>query len=347
MKKIVILMSAVATLAMAACGGSDENNTPNPQPQPGPEPVSDGVYTPGAQIATVEKDGTSETWQWEDGMLQSIVAETDGSSINEYTFAYNADKQLSQMSMTIQQMPVTVSYNYTGRTLSAFSAGSGALSLLDGTVTHNADDLITAVDIELDSVMASYITSMLGNLMGGEGLPDFMAPTATKGTVPGKIGVDKFTMHYDITWQGKNIASYVNTMTFQMLFTAEELMSLPGFDSLLGNYAALIEMFVPEGSTVPITFTMSDTNEYTYDNHPNPLQGLLRGLEPTTLSANNILTEQSRSGMSINFNLGFLPAMPLPGTEESHGYNYQYNASGYPTEVSIDGQHAITYTYQQ
>lgn len=347
MKKIVILMSAVATLTMVACGGSDEPANTKPQPQPEPAVVYDGAYTPGAQIATIEQDETTETWEWADGLLQSIVAETDESSINEYTFAYNDKKQMTRMSMTIQQMPVRVDYNYTGRHLTSISATSNGTNLLDGTITHNADNLISQVDLELDSTMADYLSSMMSNFMDGDSMPDDMLATATKGAVPSKMAVDKLTVHYDITWQGKNISSYINTTTFQMSLTAAELMSLPGFDTMLSEYAALIEMFVPEGTTVPLSFIMSDTSEFTYDNHPNPLQGLLRGLEPSSLSANNILTEHKRTGASISINLGFLPAMPIPGNDESHGYNYQYNEAGYPTQVSRDGELAITYTYQQ
>ncbi len=333
MKKVLIALCAMGLMTLMAC--KDDPVTPNP---PAPElPSGDGVYMPSAKIAEIRYDGEDgQLWTWEDGLLTLIKQSELGEYVDNSWFSYQ-DSRLKTMSTMVQGMPVTVLFSYDGKKLTSMSASNGALQIADIAVSHNENDKIDHLSVDVNSELLGMLSQFLG---GG-----FFKK------VPSKAAVESTTVDVDLMWQGENVSQEVLKATITGSITLGEVRTMINLDSLLGSMSALLAL-IPDSTELPLQVAVTDSVNMTYDNYSNPMQGFLGSLENLSLSANNVLTSvSSRNAMiTITFTspYGQLPfSLPYPLPSESKTYTYTYNAAGYP-ETVIDNEGGETqYIYQQ
>lgn len=334
-------MCAVAALALTACHKEPA------QPNGGQDiqiPTGEGIYNPGMHITGVVNDyQTAETWIWQDGKLQSINQDDNCGGytpINE--FEYNGWR-MSQMTM-YGDLPGTVSYAYTGDKLSGFSITSGGMPVATAEVLHTGDQ-ITHLDLEINDEMLQMALSMLGE--GGFPLP------FKGGKEGGKLSLTSTEFYADLIWDGDNVSRMELAGQVVMGVTVEEIQQYLPLDSIMGSMVSLLG-YLTAGQELPLTITINDTTILEYDNHANPLQGLLGRFDPSILSANNVTMLENRVSAvaTLTISLPFIGShdfsYPLPISRNTAlFFTYTYNAAGYPATVEDSDGGTKIYTYQE
>lgn len=359
MKKVLMMLCAVAVLAMVGCskdptdpehingGGGNGNGGGTDRPDPIPE--GEGIFSPAQKIDTILVDGqVSEIWNWTDNKLMNVY-----SSEGDRSFTYNGWR-VATLSTIMQQVPVEATYTYSGDKLASVDAYSGNIQAVGIVFNHNAaGGKISDMSLNINSTMLGLLSQLIGN----GGIPGF-----TKGM--SKFSIENTDFNARLTWQGDNVSRMILDGSVSINTTIDEarnLFSMMNMDSLGSfNIDSMISFFGPllMDSNLVVTVQLADTTNYTYDNNNNPFYGYLGALDVTTFSANNANTMQSSgvAQMSITANTLFgVQTIPIPfsipiGTR-SETYAYTYNNAGFPLTVTVtDGDNASSvkhYKYKQ
>lgn len=364
MKKILLAVCAIALLGLTACKKDPVTPTPTPEPQHSGE----GVYSPAVKITSVEYGGgTVETWQWDDGKLTSITREdADGNDGGGNYFTYDSDWRITTMNMT-GETPAIATYTYAGKKLNTIDVTSSGMQLAMIQVQHNSADKINHLDIEVNEMLIQMLIQMISSNMGG-GID--LANPATS-LLSGNIGrtlakVDACAKNghkisytssdfdADFEWSGDNVSRVTLDANIVLGVTVAELSSLL---SMFGDTASSMATMLETLSTLmgdnelPLTLNIKDTMEFAYDQHVNPMQGLLGIIDIAALSANNT-TMSTTSGVvnaTLTYSIPFVGSQDVPFSFPLESSivttDYTYLSNGYPqTSASSDGE-TKTYTY--
>ncbi|MBQ8702959.1 MAG: hypothetical protein IJ524_01125 [Bacteroidales bacterium] len=354
MKKVLWALCAVMMLALSACnkdnpnpenvpGGGGEGGGSNPPVQTA---TGEGVFNPAQRLISIAIDGTtSEEWEWANDVLTTILtADENGNLVESSWFEYDNHRIVS-MTGTLEGMPVEVGYTYSGDKLAAVSVYSGPLEVLNIAFTHNAAGKPSHLTLEINETLLAFLPQLFG-----DGFPDIFN---SKSTIPSKWEINSTVFTADLAWQGDNVAQVIFNGQININATLGEIRQMANLDSLLGSYASYLSL-LGDSTVMPISVTMNDTSDFTYDNKNNPFYGFLGRLDPTVLSANNVTASDTRVSVNLAtaLDLSFMTIplsfpLPVPVENGSQTYSYTYNAAGFPETVT-DGDGSTTqYTYQQ
>ena len=323
---------AVAVLSLTGC----KKDKVDPEPQP---TTGEGIYNPGARIATVSNNDGTQQWVWNDTKLDRIESrDLEGNAAGVQQFTYNGNRMAS-MTQTVQGVASETRITYSGNYISAISIYTDGTMSANATVSHNSANKINRVDLDVD---ASYLSTLLGQLMGGMNFG-------------GKKGDSKFSLnsadvYATLDWQGDNVSRMIVHADINAGITMEEISQIIDLTEVLGEQLASLATSI-QGEQ-PLTIALVDTVDLTYDDHHNPLQGFIGMLDPQVLSANNytLMDNHGNAGITLTINIPFLGAYPIqrdvPITRVTD-YFYTYNAAGFPLTVNDDEGNETTYTYHE
>ena len=364
MKKLLFSLMAVSALLLTACHKDpvDPSNGGNQQEQ---IPTGDGVYNPGRHISSLvyDDDRAAEIWLWDNGKLMSLNEDDYcGGYTPVSTFTYNGWR-LAQ-TVTTGDLPATVKYTYNGDKLSGLNILSGGMQMATADVLHTGDK-ITHLDININDAFLQMMIGMINN--GGFNIGDIFNMSAGFGkqlgtsmgrvldaaTQGGKFSVSSTAFTADLEWNGNNVSRMVVTGEVVMGVTVDELQQVLPLDSLMGGMASLLA-YISAGQELPLTVTVNDTTDLSYDSHVNPLQGFFGKIDPSILSANNVTQLYNRGTMTADLTISIpylgdqhIPfSMPIGDGVMQH-FNYTYNGAGYPFTVEDDSGVMTIYSYTE
>lgn len=323
---------AIAVLALTGCK-KDPADT-NPQQTGG-----DGIYNPGAKIATVTTDNEVQTWTWNGSKLDRIeTTDLNGDATGVQQFSYNGNR-ISSITQTVAGVATETRINYAGNLISSIGILTDGNQSVTATVSHNADNKISRMDLDID---ASYFGNLLGMLMqGGFNFKD------AKGN--SKLSLNSATVYATFEWQGDNVSRMIVNADIDGGISMDDISQFVDLTEVLGEAASFASLIQGEQ---PLVISLRDTMEFTYDNNHNPMQGLIGILDPTALSANNaILTDNhGMADITLTLNIPILGAYPIERSEPIVRVTdlfYTYNEAGFPLTVHDDEGNQTTYTYHE
>lgn len=357
-------------MSLAACH-KDKPEPVNPSDTPQQEeiPVGEGIYNPAAHITSLSTDDGSpdEIWVWENRKLKSInSSDGNGGSTPTSSFTYNGWR-LSQANTIIQdQLPAIVSYSYANDKLSSMAISSQGMPMATADVLH-VGERITHLDLNVSDVLIQMIVQMVGQ--GGLGGFDFGLGPQMNNSIArignalqtfggqhsrnGKFSISSTDIEADLTWEGDNVSRMIMTAEVVMGVTVEELQQILPLDSIMGAMASLLA-YVSAGQELPLTLTVVDTTDMSYDSHNNPVQGFFGRLDPSILSANNVtaLNNHGMMNLDLTITIPFLGDQHIPysmplGEGVVQTYSYTYNAAGFPATMEDNEGFITTYNYQE
>lgn len=330
MKKILLAVCAIAVVSLVGC--KKDPVTPDPQPDP---TSGEGIYNPGAHIATAATDSETQHWYWNDSKLDRIeTTDLEGESSNVQQFSYNGNR-IASVTQTVQGVATETRVTYSGNYISAITVYTDGNQSLNATVSHNSANKINRLDLDVD---ASYITTLLGNIMGDMGMKNGR-----------KFTLNSANIYATLDWQGDNVSRMIVHADISAGVSIQEISQIVDLNEMLGDMASLLSLIQGEQ---PLTLALVDTIDYTYDQQHNPLQGLIGILDPSVLSANNPTLMDNHGNANVNLTL----SVPLVGQYPIQrdvpitrvtDYIYTYNNAGYPLTVNEDGGSFTTYTYNE
>lgn len=333
MKKILLAVCAIAVVSLTGCK-KDPADTPDPQPT-----ASEGVYNPGARIATISNDEETQHWVWASSKLDRIES-TDlaGNPAGVQQFSYSGDR-IASMTQTVEGIATETRVTYSGNLISAISIYTDGTQSVNATVSHNASNKINRVDLDVD---ASYINNLLGMLtQGGFGF---------KGAKDGrKLSITSANIYATFEWQGDNVSRMIVNADINGGISMDDIAQFVDLNEMLGDMASLVSLIQGEQ---PMTISLRDTMDLTYDAQHNPLQGFIGLLDPQVLSANNytLMDNYGNADINITINIPLVGGYPIQQSipiNRVMDFMYTYNAAGYPLTVSDDEGNQTTYTYQE
>lgn len=356
MKKVLMMLCAVALLAMTACKKDDPTETVTPSggnggggnggtEQPEQVPQGEGIFSPSQKIDTIMIDGqVSEEWTWTDRKL-SLIDKQDGYSEFQYS-----GWQVTGMTTIVEGSPVDVAYRYLNNKLSSVDAYSGTMRAVSINFNHN-HPAGKISDMSLD--INSTLLDLLSDFLGSDSIFNFFSSASKESS---KFAIDTTVFNAFLTWQGDNVSRMILDGSITMKVTVGEARQVfPNFDTLLAAVASFLT-----DTNLKITLTIADTSIYTYDTLNNPFYGFLGALDVTTLSANNV-TSLLASGVaklaSITVEVLFNPvtitqfpasiptSIALPSRNMT--YIYTYNNEGFPVTVTNSDGSVKQYIYKQ
>lgn len=357
MKKIILAFCALAMVAMVSCKKDDPKpgNGTTPGNPPAAEQQREGEFSPAAKIHYVEVDGQpSEEWVWVEGLLNTVrTANGNGAYTDAIRFTYDG-KRVSELTYMGSLMSGTLSVEYSGDYMSAISLVRDGVQLLSAHLDHNSQDKISHMEISIDS---AYINELLDQLTGGFSFgkgPDVMAKAVTavaKAAGDSKLAFNSADASVDIEWDGDNASRMMATVSVNGSVTLNEINSVMDLSSYLGEYSGiLLSMF--GDMPLPLTLTVGDTIDYTYDTGHNPMQGYMGSFDVSMFSANNVLTSNSYGMMSATLSINLMGfsqevpfSYPIPSSAVSH--TYTYNEAGFPLTVTDSDSRVTAYTYME
>ncbi len=331
MKKILLAVCAIAVVTLTGCK-KDENDTPSGEQQQG-----EGIYNPGARIATLATGDETQTWVWAGAKLDRIEsADHDGNATGVQQFSYTGDRIVSS-TQTVEGVTTEMRVNYSAGSIASIGVYTGGIQSLTATVLHNAAGKINRIDIDVD---ASYVNTLLGMLTG------FGMGGSKQGD---KLSLQSADISTTFEWQGDNVSRMIVSADIDAGVTMEDIAQVVNLDDLLGDYASLASLITGEQ---PLTVTLRDTVDFTYDDRHNPLQGFIGMLDPQVLSANNYTLTDNHGVADITLTisvpiLGNYPVSRSVPIVRVTDFIYTYNAAGFPLTVSDDEGNQTTYTYQE
>lgn len=332
MKKILLAVCAIAIVSLTGCKKDD----PTPEPQP---TAGEGIYNPGARIATINNNDGTQHWIWADTKLDRIESsDPDGLATGVQQFSYNGNR-IASMTQTIEGIETETRITYSGNYISAIGIYTDGTRSVNATVSHNADNKISRMDLDID---ASYFSNLLGMLMQGD-----LNFKDSKGNR--KLSLNTATVYATFEWQGDNVSRMIVNADIDGGISMDDISQFVDLTEFLGDMASLASAIQGEQ---PLVISLRDTMEFTYDNNHNPMQGLIGILDPTALSANNAILTDNHGIADINLtiNIPILGAYPIERSQpivRVTDYTYTYNAAGFPLTVSDDEGNQTTYTYQE
>ena len=333
MKKILLAVCAIAVISLTGCKDEPENNTTPQDPTTG-----EGIYNPGARIATLSNNDGTQQWIWAGTKLDRIEStDLEGNPAGVQQFTYNGNRMAS-MTQTIQGVATETRITYSGNYISSIAIYTDGTQSANATVSHNSANKINRVDLDVD---ASYLSTLLGQLMGGMNFG-------------GKKDGSKFTLnsadvYATLDWQGDNVSRMIVHADINAGITMEEISQIIDLTEVLGDLASYVTLIQGEQ---PLTIALVDTVDLTYDDQHNPLQGLIGMLDPQVLSANNytLMSNHGNANINLTINVPILGAYPVQRDVPINrvtDYTYTYNNAGFPLTVSDDEGNQTTYTYQE
>ena len=333
MKKILMAICAIAALTFTGC---KDETTDNPVQQ---EPAGDGIYNPGAKIATVATDSEVQTWVWNGTKLDRIEsADPEGNANGVQQFGYTGDR-IASIAQTLAGVETETRITYAGNYISAIGIYTDGTQSLNATVTHNAAHKISRMDLDID---ASYLNQLLGTLM--QGGFNFMPAKGES-----KLSLTSATVYATMEWLGDNVSRMIVNADINAGITMDDISQFVDLTEYLGEMASLVSLIQGEQ---PLTLSLRDTMDFTYDDQHNPLQGFIGLLDPSVLSANNSILTNNHGIADVNLtlNIPIVGAYPIERTvpiTRVMDYFYTYNAAGFPLTVHDDEGNYTTYTYQE
>ena len=335
MKKILMAVCVISVLSLVGC--KKDSNDPTPTPQ---EQGSEGIYNPGAKIATRTTDNGMEQWVWDGAKVDRIEsADLDGNVTGVQQFTYNGDR-IATATQTVEGIETEMRVNYSGNLVSSIGVYTDGTQSLNATVNHNAANKISSIHLDVD---ASYITNLLGSLMQGGG---FNFVNAKGGR---KLSLTSTDINATFEWQGDNVSRMIIVADIEAGVTMDDIAQVVDLNAMLGDMASLLALIQGEQ---PLTVHLRDTIDFTYDDQHNPLQGFIGLLDPQVLSANNYMLMDNHGIADINLTLNVPIMGPYP-IEHSQpivrvmDYYYTYNGAGFPLTVTDDEGNSTTYTYNE
>lgn len=334
MKKILLAVCAIAVVSLTGCKKDPVEPTPNPQPTSG-----EGIYNPGARIATVTDNDGNHQWIWTGTKLDRIEStDIQGNPAGTQHFSYNGNR-ISSMTQTVEGVETETRVTYSGNFISAISIYTDGTQSVNANVTHNSANKISRVDLDVD---ASYMNDLLGLLTQG-GL-------SFKGTKDSrKLSISNANIYATFEWQGDNVSRMIVSADINGGITMDDIGQFVDLTQVLGDLASFASLIQGEQ---PMVITLRDTVDLTYDDQHNPLQGFIGLLDPQVLSANNytLMENHGNADINITINVPILGPYPIeqsmPITRVTD-YIYTYNNAGFPLTASDDDGNQTTYTYQE
>ena len=323
MKKTLHALCAAALLALSACG--DDSHNPSTTPD-----ATSGIYSPAQKVDHVmPAEGAPELWLWDGDLLEALADNDLCGGYTEKCWLNYDGKRLVSMQSSLEGMPYDVDYAYAGGRLKGVYASSLGVDVLAMQLAYGADKHVNRVDIDLNPTLLGLLSAYLYDFEG----VNITAASASMG----------------LDWQGDNVACRVLTTQVDATVTFGQVKEMVDLEALAGAFAAALD---PDSTLLPLQITLTDSSVYTYDNHPNPLCGLLTTPDVAVLCANNMLSIDSHPTVlvatSLPTPLGNLPvSYPLPAQTTHDSYSYTYTPDGFPADVMQHGEIIKTYIYKQ
>lgn len=331
MKKILLAVCAIAVVSLTGCKKDD----PTPEPQP---TTGEGIYNPEAHIATVSNDDGTQHWVWAGSKLDRIESrDLEGEAAGVQQFSYNGNR-VSSITQTVEGIETETRVTYSGNLISAIGIYTDGNRSVNAAVSHNAGNKINRIDLDVD---ASYISTLLGDLIG-----DIDLGGAKNGS---KFTLNNADIYATLEWQGDNVSRMIINADINAGITMEDISQFIDLTEVLGDAAAFVSLIQGEQ---PLTISLKDTIDYTYDDQHNPLQGMIGMLDPQVLSANNytIMDNHGMADVNLTINIPFVGPYPIERSvpvARVMDFVYTYNNAGFPLTVTDDQGNQTTYTYQE
>lgn len=378
MKKLFVALCAVAALTMVACK-KDNPQPSNPGNQtPVEQPQREGEFNPKCKISSlVFSDNTApEVWLWNNatGRLTSVNDDDYcGGYIEKMRFTYTDDGRVSTVTMSnvgtgsislLGSVSGTMAVEYDGDYISSLSLVRDGNQVLAASVDHNLQHQISHMELDIDTAI---INEMLGGLMGGfnfgksADIITMAVRSVAKHVSDSKLAFNSASASIDFEWTGDNVTSMVANISVTGSVTLNEINSVvditPYLDSFLQSFAggmitSEMALALIGDVPMPVSLSLTDTIEYTFDNQHNPKRGYMGTFGAEMLSANNV-TFSNTYGMveavltlSLMGQGGDFPfSYPLPSSANS--FTYTYNEAGFPLTVTANDDRVTNYTYME
>lgn len=343
-----VAMASALVVGVCGCGGDGD-------------PVSDdgateGIYRPEAKISTIfydDREKPNEIWLWDADTLMSLNADDMCGGYTE-TVSFRYDEQGRVDRVVDDGGSTTTRFAYDGGRVARVEVSREGDPVATVTPRRDGSHRPVGADVTVsDELVGSLVEQMMGALQGDASASRSLPKGASK------MSISRKDVTVDLEWTGSNVTRIVLRADVSLSMTLGELPEQMVLGMLTGmglSESIASTMMAAYGNTaLPIDAQLSDTIDYTYDSHPNPLLGFMGRLGVETLSAANMTRSASHGTVHISTSvsvpmLGNYPVdrtVPLPA--EVKEYSYGYNADGFPETVtsSAEGEsHEIEYLAQ-
>lgn len=315
---------AVVMMGMVSCKKDDPNNGNNNGN--GTSNEGEGIYAPAMRIARTTEGSTTETWEWGTSKLASISTNNGTTS-----FDYNGNR-ISNVTTMVNGEEMQMKYSYQDGWLTNMALIQDNRNIVTTDIRHNANDQIKGFSATLNP---DYLMQMIGSMLGG---------LMKNGNDP-KLTFTNQDIQVSYEWEGKNVRRMITTANLTGKLSASDLVDIIGEENL-GELGSLIGLLSGE---FPLSISMKDTTDYTYDNKKNPYLMLLsEGPTPVVLSENNQLTSEESGVADLDISISFFgqtfPINQSVPISNNNSWSYTYNEQGFPTTITTDGKtKTITY----
>ncbi|MCF0211926.1 MAG: hypothetical protein HUK17_03410 [Bacteroidales bacterium] len=332
MKKLhLIALVALLSLAATSCKKDiDDLGT-----------FSEGIYQPSFRIASIQQNGSPlETWNWGSAKLSSISLPQEGATL---AFSYNGD-QIGSVVITKPGTDMqTISYSYGGSKLTKVEVVNGTRTDISMQINHNADDKISNVRLDFsDQYLVDLAFGMLGSLKTlGSLIGDQNARSiaqAAKSLCP-KSNPEKYSISnksFTMTYVWNDDDDLTQTVLSGNVTATATLADVGNFIDL-GALQSILSMI---GSDIefPLSVTVNQTTNYTYDDKNNPFYCLYRNtIDASNLSKHNLLNAVASGAADMSLTLTIPSDIPIMG-----GMTYPLNRA-----IDLSGSDTYTYTYNK
>lgn len=355
MKKLLVAVCAIAALGLGSCGDGDKPSDPQ-------RSAGEGVYAPEAKIETVLEDNVpTEVWLWSDetGRLEAIGDPVECGSYEErIRFSYDGDR-VSKVAMLDDSLEMRV--GYVGKYISSLTMMYGDVTGATVAVTHNDANKVSHLDVDLDESIISQLLQQylsdsslfakhpVSRLVGEPAARSLMKVMLMHRPSARKMTVQDVLIGIDFEWSGDNVARAIASIELTVGVTMAEVGEVVDLESMLGSLAPLVMALPGEH---PLTASIMDTLEFSYDNHPNPLQGFLGAVDVAILSANNQTgtSNYGTMGLTLTVTVPMIGEYPLSQSMPISRFSqtqYTYNEKGYPQTLTGDDGVVKEYQYKE
>lgn len=330
MKKSLITLCSLMLLGLASCSDS-------PQGKPVPEPLPEGAYSPERRISNILNDGgDSEIWLWDDTCLVALADENQCGGYEEKCWFEYDGARLSSMRSSLQGLPYDATYRYSGKELTHINVASGEVDIMGLAFSHGADGNISSVQVDVVPEMSDYLLTLIGGVFDGE--------------MAAQVDIQDIRAATDFEWKDGDIVRQRLNADIDAVVTMGLVKEMADLESVLGSFSWMADL-IPDTTQLPLHIVMSDTIDYSYDGHPNPVFGLLYAPDVSVLCAHNVATLSSHGSATFNMTMqtpmGSIPfSIPYAVPARTAVFDYEYDESGYPVDVWQDGNHTKSYIYQ-
>lgn len=342
MKKIMFVLCTATLMSVAGCSKDDEKSSPSSGDDTATfeELDIEGMYGPGKRILSVTENGTPvESWVWQDGRLAAVNNSSTGEP--QSSFTYGSDNRVqsvtlagnSNIALVGNMLNGTFTVDYTGERVNRLTLTRNAVQLAEAQLSRNATGKVSRLDLTFnDAVILPVVNTLIAQVAGNSA----NMPAITLSGATGKV---------DFSWVGDNVIQACLNVGINANTTKGAIMN-----SALANYLGSLSTYlayVPDDTPIVFNITLSDTADYDYDSYHNPFRHYLGQIDISTLSTNNVTSENHRAGATIKAGLSsalMLPLFNYPIRQGATTYTYTYG-NGYPTTVTASNGTVKGYTY--